>query len=159
VRVAAPRCLVTKTLNRHQSWALVKSTERLKTGAEKSSGVFIPSARRVLRPTGVFAPSASSPAGLFVPPGQGHTPGSGGIHRVRVAYIKSRGANSAKGEQHPSRTIGGPPPNDSKTGGKRWTSCDPGPVGGLDRPSVGAGLGRWPVVESLRQNRPHLGIG
>ena len=49
-----------KTLNRHESWALVKSTERLKTGAEMSQQLATRSERRVLRRTGF-----------------------GGIHRVR----------------------------------------------------------------------------
>jgi hypothetical protein len=48
--------LVTKTLNHDESWALVKSTERLKTGAEMSQRRATRPARRVLRPTEFFAP-------------------------------------------------------------------------------------------------------
>jgi hypothetical protein len=39
-----------------KSWALVKSTERLKTGAEMSQRLATPLARRVFRPTGFLAP-------------------------------------------------------------------------------------------------------
>src|SRR5258708_39373430 len=107
------------------------------------------SARRVLRPTGFFARL-----------GQGAYIGSGGVHRVRGANSPKVAKSPFEDEDDDEDDRGGScPPNDSKTGGKRWPSCDPGPVGGPDRPSVGAGLGRWPVAESLRQNRPHLGIG
>jgi hypothetical protein len=127
-----------------------------KTGAEMSQRLATPSARRVLRPTGVFAP-----------PGQMACTGSEGILRVK-GRTSGQGRELAKvatspfedeDEDDDEDDWGACAPNDSKTGGKRWPSCGPGPVGGPDRPSVGAGLGRSPVGESLRQNRPHPGIG
>src|SRR5258708_21981333 len=85
--------------------------------------------RRVLRPTGFFARL-----------GQGAYIGSGGVHRVRGAnqpkVAKSPFEDEDDDEDEDDRG-GSCPPNDSKTGGKRWPSCDPGPVGGPDRPSVG----------------------
>src|SRR5258708_24043412 len=71
-------CRLTKAHIRHEFWALVKSAERLKSGAEMSQRLATRSARRVLRPTGFFARL-----------GQGAYIGSGGVHRVR-------GANSPK---------------------------------------------------------------
>jgi hypothetical protein len=152
VRVAAPRC------SRYQNAEppSILGVGQIHGAAQNRRGEI----ERSIHTLG--APSSSPHRGLrpigFFPRRALRPTGSG-------AY--TRDANSRKWQRHPSRTrtttrtrtIAGSPPNDSKTGGKRWTSCDPGPVGGLDRPSVGAGLGRWPVVESLRQNRPHPGIG
>jgi len=107
-----------------------------------------------------FAPPGSSPHRVRdIHPGQRAYSGSKGRTSGQGRELAKAATSSFEDEDDDEGDWGACAPNDSKTGGKRWPSCGPGPVGGPDRPSVGAGLGRSPVGESLRQNRPHPGIG